>query len=154
VLDGHRRGRVHVEAIERGACAGHRGLATLRPDPGRCVSIFLDENSRYTGKSQSEPPPHRTQATPHHDLWPVVEGRMEYGLALSSALAISASLRGLAAISDAHGAMSGSIRINTCNQTKHQCARPSSHSHSCDGTIGSARKHRNHRAPVDITAND
>eukprot|EP01049_Picozoa_sp_SAG25_P012258 SAG25_NODE_1630_length_2648_cov_6.231463_1_plen_192_part_00 len=32
---------------------------------GRCVSIFLDKNRRYIGKSQSERPPERTQRPPH-----------------------------------------------------------------------------------------
>jgi hypothetical protein len=31
----------------------------------RCVSIFLDKNRRYIGKSQSKRPPKRTQRTPH-----------------------------------------------------------------------------------------
>jgi hypothetical protein len=35
----------------------------------RCVSVFLDQNRRYIGKSQSERPPNRTQRTPH----PLVE---------------------------------------------------------------------------------
>eukprot|EP01047_Picozoa_sp_COSAG01_P010244 COSAG01_NODE_431_length_17124_cov_26.577386_7_plen_233_part_00 len=32
---------------------------------GRCVSIFLDKNRRYIGKSQSKRPPKRTQRPPH-----------------------------------------------------------------------------------------
>jgi hypothetical protein len=36
-----------------------------RPTRRRCVSIFLDKNRRYTGKSQSKQPPKRTQRTPH-----------------------------------------------------------------------------------------
>jgi hypothetical protein len=31
----------------------------------RCVSIFLDKNRRYIGKSQPKRPPKRTQRTPH-----------------------------------------------------------------------------------------
>jgi hypothetical protein len=36
-----------------------------QPTRVRCVSIFLDKNRRYIGKSQSERPPERTQRTPH-----------------------------------------------------------------------------------------
>jgi hypothetical protein len=39
----------------------HRALTTRV----RCVSIFLDKNRRYIGKSQSKWPPKRTQRTPH-----------------------------------------------------------------------------------------
>jgi hypothetical protein len=35
------------------------------PTRVRCVSIFLDKNRRYIGKSQSKRPPQRTQRTPH-----------------------------------------------------------------------------------------
>eukprot|EP01047_Picozoa_sp_COSAG01_P041538 COSAG01_NODE_3570_length_5924_cov_4.911588_4_plen_247_part_00 len=39
-----------------------RGALTTRV---RCVSIFLDKNRRYIGKSQSKQPLKRTQRTPH-----------------------------------------------------------------------------------------
>jgi hypothetical protein len=35
------------------------------PTRVRCVSILLDKNRRYIGKSQSKRPPKRTQRTPH-----------------------------------------------------------------------------------------
>jgi hypothetical protein len=35
------------------------------PTRVRCVSVFLDKNRRYIGKSQSKRPPTRTQRTPH-----------------------------------------------------------------------------------------
>ena len=36
-----------------------------RAGRGRCVSIFLDRNRRYVGKSQPKRPPKRTQRPPH-----------------------------------------------------------------------------------------
>jgi hypothetical protein len=42
------------------APSGHPQLTRVR-----CVSIFLDENRRYRGKSQSKRPPKRTQRPPH-----------------------------------------------------------------------------------------
>jgi hypothetical protein len=46
--------------------AGAAGVgAAPRPTRVRCVSILLDKNRRYIGKSQSKRPPKRTQRTPH-----------------------------------------------------------------------------------------
>jgi hypothetical protein len=40
---------------------------------GRCVSVFIDKNRRYIGKSQSKRPPKRTQRQPHQNLPAPVE---------------------------------------------------------------------------------
>jgi hypothetical protein len=55
------RTTVPTDAWPRPPCG--RELASTR---GHCVSIFLDKNRRYIGKSQSKRPPKRTQRTPHH----------------------------------------------------------------------------------------
>jgi hypothetical protein len=41
----------------------------------RCVSIILDKNRRYIGKSQSKRPPKRTQRTPHPPGSPAASSR-------------------------------------------------------------------------------
>jgi hypothetical protein len=43
-----------------------------RPGRGRCVSIFLDKNRHYIGKSQPKRPPTRTQRPPHREAAPPV----------------------------------------------------------------------------------
>jgi hypothetical protein len=53
---------VHVPGVRQGV----EGLdRPLPPAPGRCVSIFLDQNRCHIGKSQSKKPPKRTQRPPH-----------------------------------------------------------------------------------------
>jgi hypothetical protein len=63
-------GRLVTQQLLRSLAQRHRRLpqrshAVLVPTRGRCVSIFLDKNRRYIGKSQSKRPPERTQRTPH-----------------------------------------------------------------------------------------
>jgi hypothetical protein len=60
-----------------GACP--RSPEARRSGRGGCVSIFLDKNRRYIGKSQSKRPLKRTQRTPHRGHLPegdeVLRGR-------------------------------------------------------------------------------
>jgi hypothetical protein len=44
---------------------GRRTCRSARTGWSRCVSILLDKNRRYIGKSQSQRPPKRTQRPPH-----------------------------------------------------------------------------------------
>ena len=48
-----------ARGARRGPAVGHR------PGRGRCVSMFLDKNKRYIGKSQLRRPHKRTQRPPH-----------------------------------------------------------------------------------------
>jgi hypothetical protein len=70
---GRRARRVSAHPLSPG-WRQRRALARPLSTRVRCVSIFLDKNRRYIGKSQSERPPKRTQRTPHQ-LRPAVTGR-------------------------------------------------------------------------------
>ena len=64
------------------APSGHPQLTRVR-----CVSIFLDQNRRYIGKSQSKRPPKRTKRTPHRQAPTRVRAVEETdGVARSSAM--------------------------------------------------------------------
>jgi hypothetical protein len=48
------------------SCVLTRREGVAFPGPGRCVSIFLNQNRCHAGKSQSEQPPKRTPRPPPH----------------------------------------------------------------------------------------